>query len=197
MGHVLSPLKSYETSLICLAMQVSTEGDAFTMAFHDPIDACGWALEIQHKLLTLPWPPELLTQTDACEQRSPAGVEGDELMFKGLRVRVAIHTGQPDSIQVIAKTAVKSLPWHVHICHVLLGKRQLISGEHVLKVSLMHAQCKIVHTHLYIAITCSNKGDPCDMGSEVFTVSGQALVGLLSGRQMLISGATCQCNCYL
>lgn len=29
------------------ATQVSTEGDAFTIAFHDPIDAVSWALTMQ------------------------------------------------------------------------------------------------------------------------------------------------------
>ena len=29
------------------ALQVTTEGDAFHLAFHDPIDAVGWALSVQ------------------------------------------------------------------------------------------------------------------------------------------------------
>lgn len=28
-------------------LQVSTEGDAFTIAFHDPVDAVAWAVTIQ------------------------------------------------------------------------------------------------------------------------------------------------------
>ena len=34
-------------------LQVSTECDALTTAFHDPIDAISWALDVQHKLLLL------------------------------------------------------------------------------------------------------------------------------------------------
>jgi len=41
---------------MCACVQVLTEGDAFTMAFHDPIDAITWALDVQHRLLLLPCP---------------------------------------------------------------------------------------------------------------------------------------------
>ena len=77
------------------------------MAFHDPIDAISWALECQHRLLTLPWPAQLLSQQDAREQHSPPSVEGDDVMFKGLRVRMAMHTGQPDAITVSLKQKEK------------------------------------------------------------------------------------------
>lgn len=84
-------------------VQVATEGDAFTVAFHDPIDAISWALESQHRLLALPWAAELLTQQDAREQHTPPSVEGNDVMFKGLRVRMAMHTGQYDSMQVMQR----------------------------------------------------------------------------------------------
>ncbi|DBA84440.1 TPA: hypothetical protein ACH3X1_006072 [Trebouxia sp. C0004] len=80
--------------------EVLTEGDAFTMAFHDPIDAIAWALDVQHRLLLLPWPSELLTQADAKEVYSPPFMPIRRLMFKGLRVRMAMHTGNPEAIQV-------------------------------------------------------------------------------------------------
>ena len=81
-------------------LQVATEGDAFTMAFHDPIDAIAWALEVQHKLLTLPWPDQLLTQPDAGLVYSPDVTHAELVLFKGLRVRMAIHTGRPEAVQV-------------------------------------------------------------------------------------------------
>ena len=81
-------------------MQVLTEGDAFTMAFHDPLDAIAWALDVQHRLLLLPWPAELLTQADAKEVYSPPFMPICRLVFKGLRVRMAMHTGKPEAIQV-------------------------------------------------------------------------------------------------
>ena len=90
---------NYRTPL-SVVLQVSTEGDAFTMAFHDPIDAISWALDVQHKLLLLPWPQELLSHADAKEQYTPAFLPKQILLFKGLRVRMAMHTGKPDAIQV-------------------------------------------------------------------------------------------------
>ena len=84
---------------LCLCVQVATEGDAFTMAFHDPVDAIAWALNVQHRLLLLPWPEELLQHPECTKLTAPPGGAGPAI-FCGLRVRMAIHTGQPDSIQV-------------------------------------------------------------------------------------------------
>ena len=81
--------------------QVATEGDAFTMAFHDPIDAIAWALNVQHRLLTLPWPAEILEHPECTKQT--AADDADTPIFCGLRVRMAIHTGKPDSMQVCAR----------------------------------------------------------------------------------------------
>ena len=72
------------------------------MAFHDPIDAISWALDVQCKLLLLPWPEELLDHADAKEQYTPDFMTKQTLLFKGLRVRMAMHTGKPDAIQVKA-----------------------------------------------------------------------------------------------
>ena len=77
-------------------MQVTTEGDAFIVAFHDPIDAIGWALHVQLALLEAPWPPELLQHHKARVETCPDG----KLLFRGLRVRVAINTGIPAEIIV-------------------------------------------------------------------------------------------------
>ena len=97
-GHLTSSSKCRMQKLA--HMQVLTEGDAFTMAFHDPVDAIAWALDVQHRLLDLPWPAELLTQADAKEQFSPSFMPLKRLLFKGLRVRMAMHTGKPEAIQV-------------------------------------------------------------------------------------------------
>ena len=74
------------------------------MAFHDPIDAIAWALNVQHRLLTLPWPPEILDHPECTKQ---AADDTDMPIFCGLRVRMAIHTGKPDSIQVGACVCVR------------------------------------------------------------------------------------------
>lgn len=92
----------FTTDAISFYTQVSTEGDAFTMAFHDPIDAISWALEVQHKLLLLDWPDALLSHDDAKEESGPGAATNTQaaVFFRGLRVRMAVHTGTPDALQV-------------------------------------------------------------------------------------------------
>lgn len=46
--------------------QVSTEGDAFTLAFHEPLDAVAWALNMQHALLSAKWPDRLEQHRHSC-----------------------------------------------------------------------------------------------------------------------------------
>ncbi len=72
------------------------------MAFHDPIDAISWALEVQHKLLLLDWPDVLLSHDDAKEEYAPGAASQTQttVIFRGLRVRMAVHTGTPDALQV-------------------------------------------------------------------------------------------------
>ena len=72
------------------------------MAFHDPIDAISWALEVQHKLLLLDWPDALLSHDDAKEEYALGAAHKTQaaVFFRGLRVRMAVHTGTPDALQV-------------------------------------------------------------------------------------------------
>lgn len=72
-------------------MQVATEGDAFIVAFHSVTDAIRWAMHVQTALLNLLWP-------DAFEEKGvlacAASVTSDsQLLFSGLRVRMAIESG--------------------------------------------------------------------------------------------------------
>jgi len=39
--------------------ELTTEGDSFQIAFHDPSDALAWCCYVQQQLITLDWPPEL------------------------------------------------------------------------------------------------------------------------------------------
>ncbi len=43
-------------------------GDAFTMVFHDAVDAVAWALSTQIALLQAPWPSALLEHPKASEE---------------------------------------------------------------------------------------------------------------------------------
>ncbi|KAK9862757.1 hypothetical protein WJX84_009102, partial [Apatococcus fuscideae] len=76
--------------------EVLTEGDSFTLAFHDCLDAVGFTHHFQEALLGLDWPPELLTQPAAAVVTMERPVQ--RILFRGLRVRAGIHTGTPDQI---------------------------------------------------------------------------------------------------
>ena len=66
------------------------------VAFHDPIDAIGWCLHVQLALLEAPWPSDLLQQPQAKVDNCQDG----KLLFRGLRLRMAINTGVPAEIIV-------------------------------------------------------------------------------------------------
>eukprot|EP00899_Mesostigma_viride_P017695 jgi/Mesvir1/25927/Mv25943-RA.2 len=77
-----------------------TEGDSFFLVFHNPTDALGWAMDVQRTLLfpaTLfkesDWPAELLSFGAGKEERSVDGT----FLYRGLRVRMGIHIGMPES----------------------------------------------------------------------------------------------------
>ncbi|KAK9838704.1 hypothetical protein WJX74_001699 [Apatococcus lobatus] len=76
--------------------EVYTEGDAFVISFHDPLDGIQFVSALQLELLKLPWPKKLLEQAQATEIRNSGG---DELLFAGLRLRAVLHTGWPTTIE--------------------------------------------------------------------------------------------------
>eukprot|EP00798_Chlamydomonas_sp_ICE-L_P026739 gene26739-4305_t len=63
--------------LVCVT-EVTTEGDAFINAFHEPLDAVAWCLAAQVELLNAAWPSKLLEHPKAmpvtsleCSRRTP------------------------------------------------------------------------------------------------------------------------------
>ena len=73
--------------------EVKTEGDAFMVAFPAVSSALLWCLTCQLQLLKVDWPEEILNCDDGKEIH---WVEGDqELLFRGLSVRMGIHYGAP------------------------------------------------------------------------------------------------------
>jgi len=67
--------------------EVKTEGDAFMVAFTHPVSALRFCLEVQRELHGHPWSPDLLALPEATE--APG--------FRGLRVRMGIHIGEPEA----------------------------------------------------------------------------------------------------
>lgn len=71
--------------------EVKTEGDAFMIAFNDPINAVNFCLRSQLDLLRTNWPDKLMNHPDASEEKGEDG----EILQKGIRVRMGIYTGAP------------------------------------------------------------------------------------------------------
>ncbi len=71
--------------------EVKTQGDSFMVAFPTVSDAMRWCLDVQEVLLNAPWPEELLAQPEGAVERGPHG-----LLFRGLRVRMGVHVGEPE-----------------------------------------------------------------------------------------------------
>ncbi|KAF8064653.1 CYR1 [Scenedesmus sp. PABB004] len=94
--------------------EVRTDGDSFTLAFHDALDAVAYCIQAQEQLLEVPWPPRLLEHPLAAPARlgaacaasiagggAGAGLrEQGPLVMAGLRVRMGINTGVPDDVFV-------------------------------------------------------------------------------------------------
>jgi class 3 adenylate cyclase/ribosomal protein L24E len=70
--------------------EVKTEGDAFMCAFDTAIDAINFALLVQIRLMEAKWPEEVFKH-----KSGKIEMDGDKPMFKGFRVRMGIHTGNP------------------------------------------------------------------------------------------------------
>eukprot|EP00899_Mesostigma_viride_P014323 jgi/Mesvir1/22892/Mv19415-RA.1 len=102
-----------------------TEGDSFSLIFHDPVDALGWAMDVQRSLL-FPTKLPLITNSQGVQsplKPRPRRLSNDEttlgdwpmeilasdaaaevkdpkdgsVIYRGLRVRMGMHIGTPES----------------------------------------------------------------------------------------------------
>ncbi len=96
-GKEFEPLLDLHDALFRAAIvahqgyEVKTEGDAFMVAFSDARNAVRFCLDVQEQLHEADWPETLL---NAEALQSFAGVS-DNGTFRGLRVRMGMHTGSP------------------------------------------------------------------------------------------------------
>lgn len=65
---------------------------SFCLAFQSPLDALEWCMDVQQALIKVEWPEALLDHPGASEEW---GDIDDRVLYKGLRVRMGIHVGQP------------------------------------------------------------------------------------------------------
>ncbi|KAI1311393.1 protein phosphatase 2C [Xylaria venustula] len=71
--------------------EVKTEGDAFMVSFPTATSALLWCFSVQMQLLEVSWPAEVLNSV-SCQE---IWDKDNNLIFKGLSVRMGIHYGEP------------------------------------------------------------------------------------------------------
>ncbi|KAL7629573.1 hypothetical protein AAE478_001094 [Parahypoxylon ruwenzoriense] len=71
--------------------EVKTEGDAFMVSFPTATSALLWCFSVQTQLLNIDWPSEILNSVSCQEVYD----KDNNLIFKGLSVRMGIHYGEP------------------------------------------------------------------------------------------------------
>jgi len=69
--------------------EITTEGDAFHVAFANSVDAIGFCIAVQRSLLRAKWHPDILKQSEAAVVRLRDGT----LVNRGLRIRMALDVG--------------------------------------------------------------------------------------------------------
>ncbi|KEG12388.1 hypothetical protein DQ04_01751050 [Trypanosoma grayi] len=72
------------------AYECYSDGLTLLLAFNDPVAACRFAAELQWWMMQLPWPQSLLRSAWGKEEYD----EGNTLLFRGLRLSMAVHTGE-------------------------------------------------------------------------------------------------------
>jgi adenylate cyclase len=71
--------------------EVKTEGDAFMVSFPTATSALLWCFAVQQQLLEVQWPSEVVSSVLGREVFD----SDNQLIFKGLSVRMGAHWGQP------------------------------------------------------------------------------------------------------
>lgn len=71
--------------------EVKTEGDAFMVSFPTATSALLWCFAVQTSLLEVDWPSEMLNSITC----APLYDKDNNLIFKGLSVRMGVHWGEP------------------------------------------------------------------------------------------------------
>ncbi|RIA93841.1 hypothetical protein C1645_690376 [Glomus cerebriforme] len=72
--------------------EVKTEGDAFMVSFPTVSSALLWCFTVQLELLKADWPSEIIDSEDG---KIVYGGADNDLIYKGLSVRMGIHWGSP------------------------------------------------------------------------------------------------------
>eukprot|EP00951_Prasinocladus_malaysianus_P002288 scaffold16218_cov44-Prasinocladus_malaysianus.AAC.1 len=91
------PLRNRIRGLLSIHKGYEMEGEdgSFVCAFHNAINAVSFAVDVQLSLMKLPWSHELLS----LPLTQPAYNATGKLLFRGLRVKMGICTGEAARVQ--------------------------------------------------------------------------------------------------
>lgn len=104
----------------------NTGEGSFCMVFQEPTNALAWCLDCQKALLQVDWPPSLLDHQGAAEE---CGDADDKILFKGLRVRMGIHVGNP---RVIKDARTRRMDYHGPSVVTAAGITSMAHGGQIL-----------------------------------------------------------------
>lgn len=113
--------------------EITTEGDSLVLAFHEALDAAAFCLSVQEAFVHAPWPKALLDHPETCTVAGENN-EGPSLLYRGLRIRMAMHTGTPESIMFsVSSRTIEYTGSHFatakRICDMCRGGQVLMSGQ--------------------------------------------------------------------
>ena len=157
----------------CDGYEVHAEGGAFAAAFGSPLAAARWAMQVQTALLALEWPEELLAVRECKPINNSAGTS---LLWRGLRLRMGIHTGWPlcqespgGKVDYLGPVSIKGMRILEH-CH---GGEVLVSRELDERLRVEIEECDDPFLNEISTKTLENLGG--FEGEKVFSLLPKAL----------------------
>ena len=119
------------------AYECFSDGATMMIAFHDPAAACRFCIETQLWLMEAPWPPSILAHHNTAETYEQDERGNRFLVFRGLRVGMAIHSGEVEMeptglpvgigegrVHYFGRTVILAL----HLASMALGGQIIVSG---------------------------------------------------------------------
>jgi adenylate cyclase len=120
--------------------EVKTEGDAFMVSFPAVSSALLWCFTVQLELLNVDWPREIIDSEDG---KIVYGGTDNDLIYKGLSVRMGIHWGmpvcEPDIVTKRMDYFGPMVNRAARICNNADGGQICISSDVEAEIGLLHS----------------------------------------------------------
>lgn len=104
--------------------EITTEGDAFLVAFHEPLDALAWCISLQYALLGAKWPSELMDHKKAAAENVHTLETTQEWLAK--KGKEALYN--PDNYSPIVQLEPQVRAALTRLEQVIDDKQKLVSG---------------------------------------------------------------------